>query len=182
MQVGVRPKPLFEKRPFPMPHCLFKDGKLQCEILMTLLYDCPVDRQHELEYCRRNVRASLGTISLDPQTGKETYTRELHQVPSKMHEHFDDEVYRFGHLWSPLKLYYRRFKNGPTKPWRLTLTALNRAEHVNNDEQQVVLLITIRSLHAADHVYDELVQEMNRLGWITADLQIQSRAGRQRAS
>jgi hypothetical protein len=178
IQVGVQPRPLFEKRPFPMPGCLRKGSGLQCDIFMTLLYDCPLDGQYSLEYCRNNVRASLGTYGRNPD-GTEWYERQVRPVPDRMNEQFGADLFDYGYQWSPLKLYYRRFKRGPLDNWRLTLRATNRAGHEIAEPQDVVLLITIRSLTADDLVYDELVHEMNRLGWVTSDLQIRSR-GRER--
>ena len=174
MQVDVRPNPLFEKRPFPMPPCLYKSGGLQGDIFMTLLYDCPLDARYNLEYCRNNVRASLGTVT-SGDDGTEKYEREVYPVPARMNEQYEDALYEHGYQWSPLKLYFRRFKRGPVQPWRLTLQALNRAEYVTTEPQRAILLVTIRSHDAAALVYDEMVNEMNKLGWATADLQIRSR-------
>ena len=123
MRVDVRPRPLFEKRPFPMPRCLLKGSGLQCEIFMTLLYDCPLDVRFDLEYCRNNVQASLGTVSVGTD-GKEKYGREVKPVPDRMNEQYEADLYEYGYLWSPLKLYYRRFLRGPNLPWRLTLRVL----------------------------------------------------------
>jgi hypothetical protein len=174
MQVDVPSRDIFEKRDFPMPPCLIKERGLQCDIFMTLLYDCPVDKKFDMEYCRTSVTASLGTLSLDEE-GEEKYHREIPPAPDKMHEHHQPDIYKHGYGWSPLKLYYRRFRRGPVKPWRLTLEALNRAEYDSDDHQPVVLLITIRSFDANDHVYDELVQSITRLGWAMGDLNLKSR-------
>ena len=57
----------------------------------------------------------------------------------------------------------------------LTVDMLNRSDFDSGDDQDVVLLITIRSRHNNLPVYDELVREMDRLGWGAIDLQLRSR-------
>lgn len=177
VQATVRPGVLFEKRPFPMPRCLIDEdsGKLRAEVFMTLLYDCPLDRQFGLEYCRTNVTASLGTMEVDEETGEEVYKRQVNPVPEGVDALLSPEVLEHGHRWSPAKYYFRRFKRGPDREWRLTLSALDRAEHVSTP-QDVVLIVTIRALNESSLVYDELVREMNRLAWNNGDLPVQSRA------
>ena len=115
------------------------------EVLMTLVYYLPLDRGFGFEYCRTNVNASLGTVDIDGETGKEEYNREVQPVPKELTDGFEDDLVKHGYKWSPLKLYYRKFRRGPTdKPWRLTLELLNRAEHVPAAPQDVILIITVR--------------------------------------
>ena len=61
VMVGID-KQMFEMRPFPIPKCMTSTGKLVGEIFMTLLYDPPLDRRFNVEYCRTNVTASLGIV------------------------------------------------------------------------------------------------------------------------
>jgi hypothetical protein len=176
LQIPVQPRPEFGKRPFPMPRCLNGPKGLSCEIFMTLLYDPPLDRGYGFEYCRTNVNASLGTITIDTETGEETYHRQVGPMPKQLTDAYEDDLIKHGYKWSPLKLYYRRFQRGPTeKPWRLTLELLNRAEHVATAAQDIVLVITLRDPGGTEPVYDELVQSMNQLNWNTQDLQVRTR-------
>jgi len=176
-QIPVRTKPDFGKRPFPMPPCLFEPGKgLQCEVFMTLLYEPPLDRNFGVEYCRCNVNASLGTVLCNPTTGKEEYSREINPVPKELSEAYEEDLIKHGYKWSPLKLYHRKFSRGPEgKMWRLTMEMLNRSDFESDEEQDVVLIVTIRGRKPNLPVYDELVRAMERLGWGAQDLQIQSR-------
>lgn len=177
-EIPVHAGPEFGKRPFPMPACLIEPGVgLKAEVFMTLLYDPPLDRNFGVEYCRVNVSASLGTIGLDPATGKETYRREVEGVPKEMTDGYERDLVKHGFKWSPLKLYYRNFTRGPVgKPWRLTLDYLSRAHFIPADDQLVTLVLTIRDPRGLAHVYDEMVQEMTRLSWGAEDLQVRSRA------
>ncbi len=167
----------FGKRPFPMPSCLSANGKtLQAEIFMTLLHDTPVDKNYGMEYCRSNLKASLGTTMIDQKTGEEEYRREVNPIPKVTTEGFKAELIKNGYKWSPLKLYYRRLMRGPAeKQWRLSYDLVHRKELLDQSQQDAVLLITIRDPLGKAKVYDELVQEMNRLGWGAQDLQIRSR-------
>jgi hypothetical protein len=177
LQAPVRSRPEFGKRPFPMPACLSESGKLNCEVFMTLLYDPPLDRGYGVEYCRCNVNASLGTVVIDPATGKESYNRQVPPYPKELCEGYEEELIKHGFKWAPLKLYYRRFMRGPAdKEWRLTLDVLNRAEFLPEEDQEVILVITIRDPAGQARVYDALVREMNRLNWGAQDLGIRSRA------
>jgi serine protease AprX len=176
-QVPVRAKPDFGKRPFPLPPCLFEPGVgLQCEIFMTLMYEPPLDRNFGVEYCRLNVNATLGTVDIDRKIGKEKYNREVGPVPKDLSDGYEEELIKHGYKWSPLKLYHRKFSRGPQgKYWRLTLDVLHRSDFESDDEQEVVLIVTIRGRRANMPVYDELVREMDRLGWGAQDLQVRSR-------
>jgi hypothetical protein len=177
MHFTVRPGRLFEKSPFPMPSCLIKDGRLQGEIFMTLLSDCPVERGFGLEYCRTNVTASLGTLhdTKRDKKGRPAYTRQVVPALAGMGDELTEEIFDQGFRWSPLKLYHRRFIGGPDLPWRLRVEAINRAEHTDTRDQDVVLLLTIQSAVETDRVYDELVREMQTLAWNVIDLPVRSR-------
>lgn len=178
----VNPKSDFGKRPFPLPPCLETPSGLLGEIFMTLIYNPPLDRKFGIEYCRCNVKATLGSVTPSPTPGaKPKYSREVHPAPEKKAPSgFDKDMVEHGYKWSPLKLYHRAFQRGPTgKQWRLTLDALNRAEFAG-EHLDVIILITIRSPLSGALVYDEMVQEMNRLGWGAQDLRLRSAPPRQR--
>jgi len=174
IQAPIKPKPDFGKRPFPIPKCLNTGDGLQCEIFMTLLYDPPLDRQFGFEYCRCNVSASLGTFR--NVKGKKTYKRAVEPVPTRNTSGYERDLVQHGFKWSPLKLYYRKFEDFPAnQEWRLTFDLFNRAESALVEYQDVFLFITIRGLDENLPVYNQMVQEMTRLGWGAQDLKIRSR-------
>lgn len=179
LQIPVKAGPRFEKPSFPMPKCLERPNGLKADLFMTLLHDAPLDSNYGAEYCRSNVAASLGTMRVNTKTGEIDYNREIGSVPTDFGEGLERDLVSHGFKWSPLKLYHRRFTKGPANAdWRLTLTRLDRAEYTSNAAQDVVLIVTIRDPEGeagGRPVYDELVQAMNRLGWINQDLQVRSR-------
>ncbi len=189
-------KQIFELRPFPIPKCMTSTGKLVGEIFMTLLYDPPLDRRFNVEYCRTNVTASLGIVQPitgqpaptkqrsrddDDETeildgGKSKYVRQVLPAPKGLTRGYEKDLVENGYKWSPLKLYHHKFSRGPVgHDWRLTLKLLHRAEHKVVEFQEAMLLITMRSPVPGARVYDDLVAEMNRLSLQTQDLQLRSR-------
>lgn len=180
-QIPVATSPQFMRRPFPMPKCLEHAEKgLVGEVFMTLYYDPPLDRRFGAEYCRNNVTASLGTVRTaagkEPGTFIEVHHREIEPVPKELDEGWEDELIKNGYKWSPLKLYHHRFRAGPTEwDWQLNIAVQNRAEFPSLDHQLVYLIITVRDPFGVQPVYTEMVQQMNKLGWITADLKVRQR-------
>ncbi len=168
---------VFTKHKFPMPNCLV-DSKagLVAEVFMTLLYEPPLDPSGGVEYCRCNVEASLGTMGRDKE-GKSIYIgTEIPPFPEGVSEGREKHLIEYGYKWSPLKLYYRRFKRGPSgKDWRLTLRMLEHSGDVH-DEQHAVLIITIRDPAGKQPVYNELSRRMKTLAWDIHDLQVKSRS------
>ena len=181
-QIPVSVSPRFVRRPFPMPQCLVDaNGRLVAEVFMTLYYDPPLDRRFRAEYCRTNVTASLGTLHMvrDPKTGemKEQHARKVAPVPKELDEGWESELIKNGFKWSPLKLYHHRFRGmSGNAEWQLCLNLLERSEFTGIGSQDVYLLITIRDPAGEKEVYNEMVQSMQRLGWITENLQTRSRA------
>lgn len=171
----------FIKRTFPIPPCLFKTGHLVGEMFMTVLYDPPMDRDYKMQYCRRDVEASLGTLKFNPKTGKLDYTRQLDPSPKGLRDRYSREMADFGLSWSPLKMYYKKFKARPRAEslagleWRLTLPVQNRAECDDESALPVTVILTIRSDDDEDDVYTELIQGMEAEAWRVSDLAIRSR-------
>jgi serine protease AprX len=180
-QIPVRTSPLFMRRPFPMPKCLVDPDKkgLKAEVFMTLHYDTPLDKRFAAEYCRHNVTASLGTVRPGVnEDGKatEAHTKEIGTVPRDLEKGWEAELVKSGFKWSPLKLYHHRFRNGPVDfDWQLQLKLEQRVEFRDEATQNVNLIVTIRDPLGAKPVYDEMVREMNRIGWNATDLRLHSR-------
>lgn len=174
MDVSVSNGKRFSKREFPIPQCLVVDGKLKCEILMTLLYEPPTDHRFGLEYCRLNVDASLGTIRID-DNGKEGFKREVNPIPKWRTEGYEKQLIEEGFKWSPLKAYYRKLSRfDPGIEWEFRLDISRRDGFVFEQEQKICTLITFRDPNGIANVYDEMVQEMNNRAWNAQDLKIQS--------
>ncbi|MEX2317672.1 MAG: S8 family peptidase [Pirellulales bacterium] len=167
---------IYEKVAFPMPLCLQPKTGLRAEVFMTLAYDPPTDGRYGVEYCRSNVTASLGTMKVNHETGKEEYTPQLESAPEGITKGYEERLVKEGHKWSPLKLYHREFERGPLKAkWRLHMELLNRHGVRCKEKQKVTLLVTIRDPNGTAFVYESLIREMNRLAWAPQNLRIQSR-------
>lgn len=175
-QVPAARRTQFYKQPFPLPQCLSKTGFLRGKMFMTVICNPPLDRKFGIEYCRRQVRATLGTIRFDPESGKDIYERQLFPAPDGLHKRYRHDLAELGLDWSPLKFYYRKFTRGPAgEQWRLSLPVMNRAEHSDESALPVTVLLTIRSDDEEDQVYSEMVRAMDQLGWRVGDLQLRSR-------
>ena len=177
-EVPVRSRLKFMKTDFPMPRCLQTEMGLKAEVFMTLLYEPPLDQSRGSEYCRCNVRASLGTVTKNKKDGKPQYTGEVPPFPDGITEGMEQTLVEFGYKWSPLKFYYRKFDRGPAdKEWRLSLDLLNRAGEMFL-EQDAILVVTIRDpdRESKKGVYNELTRRMDMLRWDANDLHIKSRS------
>jgi len=143
---------------------------------MTLIYDPPMDRRYGVEYCRRNVTASLGTVKEESADEDESHQIQVKPVPRDIGQAWEKDLVKNGFKWSPVKFYHREFERGPVnKVWQLKLDLLERSGFPPGPDQDVALFITIRDPNGVAAVYDELVQEMSKLHWITQDLPIRSR-------
>ncbi|OAI39419.1 hypothetical protein AYO40_05770 [Planctomycetaceae bacterium SCGC AG-212-D15] len=177
LDVAVRSRLIFGKRPFPMPECLIKKDKFVGEVFMTLGYDPPMSRAFGIEYCRTNVSASLGIMKL--KEGKPAYSREIPPSPKSLSSAYEEELVKHGYKWSPLKLYHRRYpRGGPgVRNWRLTLEMLSRAESPVTT-QRATLVVTVQDPNRIAPVYRQMVQDMQREQWSMHELALRSRAGR----
>lgn len=165
---------VFSKSPFPIPRCLVVDGKVQCEIFMTLVYEPPLDARYGVEYCRVNVDAKLG--SPRSKLGKDAFKTEVQPVPKWRLEGHERLLVKEGFKWSPVKAYYRKLSRFSADiNWELRLEMSRRANEPQLEEQTVYLLLTLRDLTGNANVYDELVQEMTKLAWGPQDLRLRSR-------
>jgi hypothetical protein len=164
-------KKLFTKRNFPMPRCLVVDGKLQCELLMTLVYEPPLDASYGCEYCRVNVDAALGIVHAN---GK--FDGQLDPVPRRKKDGYEPELIKHGFKWSPVKAYYGTPSNvDPLLGWELRVQVRKRANQPTLLNQDVCILVTVRDPSGVAPVYDEMVRAMNNLAWSPLDIQIRSR-------
>ena len=169
----------FEKFPFPFPPCLFKGSdKVTGEVIMTLAYDPPIDPNSGSEYCRVNVDASLGTCEISDDTKPHKHKVQIHPEPKNkdLSALYEDYQIKHGFKWSPLKVYRRYMPKGVTgKTWNLRLSMLSRSNYTVVAPQKVALIVTMRDPHRKFPVYDETINLMRNIGWITQDLQVEER-------
>lgn len=175
-QANITPGIEYEHSPFPFPQCLRKpDGRLFGEILMTLVYDPPLDSEYASEYCRSNVDVSLGTYTQNDK-GKWIHTKQIPLDPPKTSHWYEQEQIEHGYKWSPVKVYRRHIVRGVLgEDWRLKVTTNYRSEFTTDKSQGFVLVMTIRDPEHQQPVYDQTIARMRELNWRTQDLQIRGR-------
>lgn len=166
----------FERWPLPMPPSLLDgNGAFKGEIVVTLAYDPPFDPDYGPEYCRANVEVSIGTYNQDAN-GKWSHTKKLPEHPKDVKKLYEHEQIKHGFKWSPIKVYRRFFKGGVAGDcWRLNISMQRRFEALEEDPQNFAVFLTIRDPEESRPIYDEVVREAARLGWITTALDTEER-------
>lgn len=166
----------FEKFPFPMPACLQNEaGNLTGEVTMTLVYDPPLDASFGAEYCRSNVDISLGTYDVG-KDGKRCQEIKIPAQPEDVSKLYEKHLVEFGFKWSPIKVYHRSMPRGVSGgKWRLKVSVNNRREFHPTEEQQFWLIVTVADPQRQKPVYNEVIEAMNREGWVTQTLELQQR-------
>ena len=166
----------FERTGFPIPRCLRSpSGHVTGEILMTLVYEPPLDPAFGAEYCRTNVDVSLGTYDIGKK-GKRIHKKQVPLDPSDTNEMYESSLVEQGFKWSPVKVYRRNMVRGVKgNDWRLKVTVNHRSGFESDDPQPFALVVTIRDPLSVKPVYNDGITMMQQLGWITRDLQIDNR-------
>ena len=165
----------FERWPFPIADCLRTlEGKFQGEILMTVAYSPLTDIRFKSEYCRTNVDVGMGSYILvenEDGTKKHEFSSVVPVAPKDLKKLYEKHQIENGFKWSPVKAYWAKFPRGKDiETWRLKMKVTRRAEQEMPDHpQRATLLLTIRS-QASDKVYNETIQTMNQIGWITHNI------------
>ena len=162
----------FARWPFPLPNCLIDENRFTGEIIMTLVYDPPLETSFGAEYCRANVDISLGTYDIN-STGKRKHNKEIPLEPSDKSSMFEKELLEHGFKWSPVKVYRRIIPRGITaEDWRLVIKVSYRSGFTPHQNQKFALLITIKDPNEEQPVYNDVISNINSLGWATNDLRI----------
>ena len=166
----------FQKAVFPMPACLYTDGNtVRADILMTLVYEPELDASFVSEYCRSNIEVSLGTYGLR-NDGKYHHKKRVPQDPHLAGRGYEKDLVANGFKWSAVKVYRCKMVRGISgQRWRLDMSVHHRTGHFPSASQSAVLVITVADPNKAAPVYNEMVVQMNSMGWATQDLQIRPR-------
>lgn len=168
---------VFRKLDFPIPPCLYKDGKVFGKITMTLVYNPPVDSCNGAAYSKVNVDCSLGTCKINKDGKNEDYSRKILPIPKD----FDDKEYEemlieHGFKWAPVKVYQRLIKKGldvTDETWRVNLRMHTRCSE-SVSAQPVVLIATITDPDMKAPVYNEVIETMNRNRWQSQNLGVRA--------
>jgi len=172
----IQPAIAYNKAIFPMPPCLYvDDDTVRANILMTLVYEPDLDISFGSEYCRTNIEASLGTYDVG-KDGKQHQRKQVPEDPQLKGSGYEKDLVEHGFKWSPVKVYRREMVRGVrSQLWRLDLSVHHRSGHTPASAQNAVLVITVADPDKKADVYNDMVVQMNNLGWAANDLQIQPR-------
>ena len=166
----------YEKSVFPMPKSLFISNEvLKANILMTLVYDPEMDGSFGSEYCRSNIEVSLGTHKVG-KDGVRHHKKQVPEDPILRGKAYEKDLVAHGFKWSPVKVYRREMVRGiGSDRWRLDLSVQHRSAHLPVKKNRAALVITISDPNKKAPVYNEMVAQMNNLGWSAVDLKMKGR-------
>jgi len=174
-ELEIAPSVAYEKATFPMPKSLYlNEDTVKANILMTLVHEPDLNASFGSEYCRSNVEVSLGTY--DPgEDGRRHQQKKIPEDPKLSGSAYEKDLVEYGFKWSPVKVYRREMVKVHGETWRLDLSVEHRSGHSTDESQRVALVITVADPLKKAPVYDEMVVQMNNLGWAASDLQIRTR-------
>lgn len=171
---SVIPKIHLEMNPFPFPENLLDEDKYKGEVFMTLVYSPPLDQKYGLEYCRTNVDVSFGQYDIDSEGAPYDYKGEV-PLEKKWTEKFEKAQVENGLKWAPIKSYYRKMTSLSQKEaWKVRVDLTPRNEQIPQ-EQEFILIMTIRDLSSDSDIYSEIVNGLRSEGYILNDLQTRLR-------
>lgn len=149
-EVELRTGVNWEKRPFPMPKCLFDgDGKIKAAVSVTLAFAPLIDPAFGEECIRTCVELSFGRYG-DKQ-GKEAFFGKM----GGSHDWERDLVERG--KWSPIKTYRQVWKNGidGNGDWALKLRLTARDTSIEPLIQPAYVIVTVEGLDDGLPVYQD---------------------------
>ncbi|HAV5427114.1 TPA: hypothetical protein JI091_08945 [Acinetobacter baumannii] len=111
----------------------------------------------------------MGSYDLNTKKNKIEFNSLIPATPSDLKLRYEESQIKNGFKWSPVKAYYKRFPQGTdVDTWRLKMKVMRRAEEEKpNNAQNATLVLTIRALDPKLPVYNEMIQELRSLGWVT---------------
>ena len=88
---------------------------------------------------------------------------------------YERQLIEHGFKWSPVKVYRRMMQRVKGDEWRLKVSMHHRSGYTTIDPQEFALIVTMRDPNQQAPVYDEVVHQMQQIGWVTQDLQVHER-------
>lgn len=173
-ETEIVPGMRFDIKDFPYPDCLFQNGRWFGSVLMTLVYDPPIDHNNGFECCRLNLDAHLGVHKYSKKDKKLNFHG---QVPpdAQWNERYEKSRVAHGFKWSPIKVYRQDFVKGITgQNWRLYVEPLLRSEEHITKPQSFTLIISIIDTTTTQPVYDDVVRQLQR-SFVVSDLAVNNR-------
>lgn len=149
-EIELRTGVNWEKKPFPMPECLFDQSRrIAAAVSLTLAYKPVIDAAFGDESVRTCVEASFGRYKIE--NGKEKFEGKM----GRSHDWERDLVERG--KWSPIKTYRKVWKNGTNGAgdWALQLRLTARDSSIEPLVQKAYVIITVQGLDEALPVYQD---------------------------
>ena len=156
-------------------------GKCRGQVDVTLAFTPPIDAQFDAECLRVQLEAYLYQIETDRDTGEEDPRSHLNHHDSAIPAGLDrTETYflRSGLKWTPVKRYSLSMPRGrgTSSNWRLALRSVTRAGEVfPASGVPFTIIMTISDPQQTAAVYDEVRNEISRLGLALADITVAHR-------
>jgi hypothetical protein len=72
-------------------------------------------------------------------------------------------------------VYRKKLQRVRGDDWRLKVSVHQRSGFESDEPQEFALVVTMRDPNQQAPVYDEVVRQMQQLGWVTQDLQVHER-------
>lgn len=149
-EVELRTGVNWEKRPFPMPECLFDaNGKIKAAVSVTLAFAPLIDPAFGEECVRTCVELSFGRYG--DKAGREAFFGKM----GGSHDWERDLVERG--KWSPIKTYRQVWKNGidGDGDWALKLRLTARDTSIEPLTQPAYAIVTVEGLDEDLPVYED---------------------------
>lgn len=162
-EVELRTGVNWEKRPFPMPECLFDgDRKIKAAVALTLAYAPVLDAAHGDECIRTCVEPSFGRYRL--KGGAEKFDGTM----GGSHD-WERQLVERG-KWSPVKTYRKVWKNGidGAGDWSLKLRLTARDSSIEPLTQRAYVIVTVEGLDESQPVYQDGLAAVARLRYPSA--------------
>lgn len=160
---------------FPLPACLVRDGCFTGEITMTLVYDPLLDPNDGAEYCRTNVRASIGVRQNPNEDNEIGMDRMIEPLPRKIGGTYEADLIKNGQKWKAVKVYRKQCRDVRIDgDWGVRLEVSYRDDR-ERPAQDFALIVTIADIEKSAPVY-HAVETMLQTNahWKVKNLEIQS--------
>ena len=156
-------------------------GKCRGKVDLTLAFTPLIDAQFDAECLRVLLEAYLHQLEPDTETGEEVPQSRLKRYDSELPAGLDyTETYllKTGLKWTPVKRYHLSMPRGrgTSSNWRLALRSSTRAGEVFPAAGvPFTIVMTISDLEQSAPVYDEVRNEISRMGLELADITLAHR-------
>lgn len=166
----------WRKDHFPIPTPLLSNGKLRAEVIMTTVYNPPLDPNAGAEYIRANVETAFGVLST--VNGKPSFKGKLPAKGELGSDGYEKAQIEHGGKWASVKVARKIFPQGISGThWALQANLLLRALELPLAQPLPVhIFITLRAIDPAQTtgttVYDAGVQALQATNWIAQALPV----------